>query len=67
MVIVLAVVLTVAGVAAIHEAREERRMGLRRGDMPEEVLARQMPGEYPQYRKLFDMQARSNLLLPLHR
>lgn len=62
MVIVFAVILAVLCVLGIREMREGSR-GSGRDDIPEEVLAELMPGEYPQYKKLFEMQ--NSLKYPL--
>lgn len=64
----MAVVLVVALIACCaicgHRRSED---ALERREIPEEVLARQMPGEYPGYKSLFESQARARLNLPLMR
>lgn len=64
MVIVFAVILAVLCVAGICKTRRRVQSDVRE-DVPEEVLAGLMPGEYPQYKKLFEMQKASEYSLPL--
>ena len=64
MVIVAGVILAVACIMAFCEMRNNTFDERKRGDVPEEVLARQMPGEYPAYKKLFETQSSSLLYMP---
>ena len=64
MVIVFAVILAVLCIAGICGVRGNSRREIH-DDVPEEVLAELMPGEYPQYKKLFEMQSSLKYSLPL--
>ncbi len=63
----MAVVLVVALIVCAIWLRERSGDAQGGGEVPEEVLARQMPDEYPGYKKLFESQARSRLDFPLMR
>ena len=56
MVIVLAVILVAVCVTIYVERRDLRAGSMNRDDVPEEVLARMMLDEYPQYRRTFKEQ-----------
>ena len=62
MLIVVFTVVLLVGIAAVRDKARAREVGMR--ELPEEVLARQMPWEYRYYGHLFEMQAASGLLLP---
>lgn len=62
-VVVLAVILAILCAAAREKQRREDLPEY----IPEELLARQMPGEYPAYKKLFESQAAVRLQIPLYR
>ncbi|MBR3131569.1 hypothetical protein IKG31_03260 [Candidatus Saccharibacteria bacterium] len=58
--------LVVVGVSTICVAvyKKLTRKTIENWEVPEEYLARQMPDEFPAYKKLFEMQARSAYFAP---
>lgn len=67
MVIVLAVVLVVMCTVAFYVQRRGAHGSMDREDIPEEVLARMMPDEYTQYKKLFEAQASTKISMIMPR
>ena len=62
----LVAILVASVVCVIRERRRDARGIGGRCDIPEELLARQMPSEYPAYKKLFEIQASAKLYIPTH-
>jgi len=60
--LVVVAVLTIC----VAVCRRMKRKTFEDFEVPEEVLARQMPDEFPAYKKLFELQNRSACIVPFH-